>query len=37
MQREITVVAPCAGRVHKLMCAEGQAVAAGQALLVMSV
>jgi urea carboxylase len=32
---EISVTAPCAGRVHKLFCREGGAVAAGQDLLVL--
>ncbi len=32
MKMEITVHAPCDGVVHKLLCAEGQAVVAGQAL-----
>ena len=35
MKMEISVTAPCAGRVHKLFCREGGAVAAGQDLLVL--
>jgi urea carboxylase len=33
MKMEITVTAPCSGKVTRLMSAEGSAVAAGQALL----
>jgi urea carboxylase len=32
MKMEITVHAPCDGVLHKLLCTEGQAVVAGQAL-----
>jgi urea carboxylase len=35
MKMEITVHAPCDGRVERLMCAEGQAVKAGQPLLLL--
>jgi urea carboxylase len=35
MKMEITVHAPCDGRIEQLLCAEGQAVTAGQALVLM--
>jgi urea carboxylase len=35
MKMEITITAPCAGRVLKLLCREGGAVAAGQSLLLL--
>jgi urea carboxylase len=35
MKMEISVTAPCAGRVHQLFCREGSPVAAGQDLLVL--
>ena len=35
MKMEISVTAPCAGRVHRLFCREGSPVAAGQDLLVL--
>jgi urea carboxylase len=35
MKMEISVTAPCAGRVHKLFCREGSPVVAGQDLLVL--
>jgi urea carboxylase len=35
MKMEITVYAPCDGRIEQLLCAEGQAVTAGQALVLM--
>ena len=35
MKMEISVTAPCAGRVHKVFCREGSPVAAGQDLLVL--
>jgi urea carboxylase len=35
MKTEISVTAPCAGRVHRVFCAEGAPIAAGQDLLVL--
>jgi biotin carboxyl carrier protein len=35
MKMEITVYAPCDGRIEQLLCTEGQAVTAGQALVLM--
>ena len=35
MKMEITVQAPCDGRIEQLLCAEGQSVTAGQALVLM--
>ncbi|MHB8455699.1 MAG: acyl-CoA carboxylase biotin carboxyl carrier protein subunit [Acidiferrobacterales bacterium] len=35
MKMEIAVTAPCNGRVHKLFCRAGNAVSAGQDLLVL--
>jgi urea carboxylase len=35
MKMEISVTAPCAGRVHQLFCREGSPVAAGQDLMVL--
>jgi urea carboxylase len=35
MKMEISVHAPCAGRVEKLLCAAGQPVSAGQALVLL--
>jgi urea carboxylase len=35
MKMEISVTAPCAGRVHQLFCREGSPVTAGQDLLVL--
>lgn len=35
MKMEITVHAPCDGRVEQLLCSEGQAVTAGQPLVLM--
>jgi urea carboxylase len=35
MKTEIAVLAPCAGSVHRIFCAEGAPVAAGQELLVL--
>jgi len=34
MKMEFTVSAPCAGRVLQLLCREGQAVGAGQNVVV---
>jgi biotin carboxyl carrier protein len=35
MKMEITVYAPCDGCIEQLLCTEGQAVTAGQALVLM--
>ncbi|TXT40374.1 MAG: urea carboxylase [Comamonadaceae bacterium] len=35
MKMEIAVLAPCDGRIEQLLCTEGQAVTAGQALVLM--
>jgi urea carboxylase len=35
MKMEIAVQAPCDGRIEQLLCAEGQSVTAGQALVLM--
>jgi urea carboxylase len=35
MKMEITITAPCAGRILKLLCREGGAVAVGQSLLLL--
>jgi biotin carboxyl carrier protein len=35
MKMEITVHAPADGRIHKLLCSAGQAVSAGQALVLL--
>jgi biotin carboxyl carrier protein len=36
MKMEITMSATCDGIVHKLLCVEGQAVSAGQALVLLN-
>jgi urea carboxylase len=35
MKMEIAVTAPCDGLVHEVLCSEGQAVSAGQALVLL--
>jgi urea carboxylase len=36
MKMEISMSAPCDGTVHKVLCAEGQPVSAGQALMLLN-